>query len=215
LNVFFEETPSIGSGDRLRTVVLDANDPAGYANVLDVALAPADGDWHFYTLVVAPGTGAALYLDGFPVVSRQAIGGHAFDPAGDLFVGARADLAAGKFYGRTGAADGFVDELVLLPHALSAAEVLELARSPLRLARQPGGLVSWTSAGLLSVRDESGAACDALVAARSAGDPAAEILLFVPARGLSLARPELGSESIVWEALCLPCGVPPGGAATR
>lgn len=209
IDVYFEETSSIGTGDRLRTVVLDANDPAGQGAALDVALAPADGRWHFYTLVVQPGAGATLYLDGFRVEQESAILGQAYDPTGLLVVGARANLAAGSFYGRTGAGDGFVDELLLFPRALDAEQVLELARAPARLFGEAGARVSFDE-GLLVVRDAAGRPRDALVAARPAGEPAATpVLLFVPAVGLRVGAPAELAPLVEWEAWLLPRGERP------
>ena len=148
LNVFFQETPAVGTGNVLRTIVLDANDPGGLANFLDVKVAPVDGEWHFYTLVVDGGGGATLYLDGLAAQARAGIGGDAFDPAGALRFGV--DAAGANAYGRTGAQDGFLDEVVLFDRALPAAAVQALARSPRRWQSERTPSVQPSAAGKTS-----------------------------------------------------------------
>lgn len=204
LNVYFEETPAVGTGDRLRTVVLDGDDPAGYANVLDVSLAPADGGWHLYTLVGEAGGGATLYLDGHQVRRRDQILGGAFDPVGDLFLGARADLDPEAFYGTSAAQDGGLDELLLFDRALDAGEVLALARSPLRLAGLQGGFVTVSASeggAWLAVRDQDGTPVDALVAAEAQGMHGEGPVLFVPAGGLFAPLPPALAEHLEWRVV--------------
>lgn len=140
LNVYFvERGHPTGQGDRLRTVFLDADDPEGFGHVLDVAPAPADGAWHHFALVVSAAGGASVYVDGLLHAHQPTLGGAAFDPATDLFLGVRSDLDPTRSYGGAGPDDGHVDELLLLDRALDADTVRALheSRLPVLDAAQP------------------------------------------------------------------------------
>jgi hypothetical protein len=147
VNVYFiEDGHSSRLGGRLRTIFLDSNDPETFDNVMDVMTPLADGAWHLYTLVWSATQGAAIvYVDGREANRNQAIGGDPFDPATRLFLAAREDLDARRFYGRPGADNGLLDEMLIFDRALDAAAILDLytatslTASPRRLSVSRAG----------------------------------------------------------------------------
>ena len=104
----------------LLTNLRDANDNMD-GTALNVDLAAlgiiGDGQWHLYTLTVTAGVGSEVFIDG---VSRSssARGKDAFSPGGtDLYLGARNDLDADRFYG------GGLDSVQIFDRALNGPEI--------------------------------------------------------------------------------------------
>jgi hypothetical protein len=102
----------------LRTALVDADDVTNQEG-LDVVAGFADGNWHHYALTVGSGVGANVYVDALLQVSLASQGGDAFDPASDLYLGARVDLNAQRFFG------GALDDVRVYNHPLSEAEIQE------------------------------------------------------------------------------------------
>ncbi len=116
LNVFLGETSS-GASNLLRTVIRDTNDTLENSALdFDVSSIIGDGQWHTYTLTVANGVGSKVYLDGV-LKNTDTRGGEAFDPGTDLYLGARQDLDANRYFG------GSLDSVQLFNRALSESEV--------------------------------------------------------------------------------------------
>jgi len=146
LNVYLVESGVAGQGNRLRTNLIDADDPTG-SSFVDVSPAYADGLWHLYTLVVDE-DGARVYVDGALAATGPA-GGDAFNPTGSLFFGGRNDGDGNRFYGRTAATSGLLDEVLLFDRALTAADVQSLYAVPEPSA---AALVAGAAAALLGRR---------------------------------------------------------------
>ena len=117
LNVFLAEDSHAEAGT-LKTVIRDTDDSLdNNALNFDVSHIIGDGQWHTYTLTVAPGEGAKVYLDGILQNTDSARGGDSFNPTTDLYFGAKHDLDASRFYG------GSLDSVQVFNRALSAEEV--------------------------------------------------------------------------------------------
>lgn len=156
INIYFiEDGHSSRLGGRLRTIFLDSNDPETFDNVMDVTTPLADGAWHLYTLVYSSTQGAAIvHVDGREAIRNKAIGGALFDPGTGLFLAAREDLDAKRFYGRPGPDHGLLDEVLIFDRALDAAAILDLytatslTASPRRLSiSRPGDQIFSLDAG--------------------------------------------------------------------
>ena len=147
LNIFLNEDSHGTDPNKLRTVIRDANDTlSNTALEFDVSSIIGDGFWHTYTLTVANGVGADVYLDGV-LQNSDSRGGDDFDPETELYLGARQDLSSGRYYG------GLLDNVRIYEYALSAEEVAELATPPVLLPKahwkldETSGLVARDSAG--------------------------------------------------------------------
>jgi hypothetical protein len=80
-----------------------------------------NGQWHFYCMTVAAGgAGTTVYVDGVQQGGSTALGGAAITPSTDIFIGARYNLAANRFFG------GAIDDLCIFGRPLSASEVKNL-----------------------------------------------------------------------------------------
>jgi hypothetical protein len=148
LNIYVVETghDSTGSRGKLRTVFRDDNDPQVY-EAFDFD-APLDAYWHLYTFVYSASEGAAIvYLDGVEQRRSATLGGGAFNPATDIFLGSRFDLDTDRFYGRGAENCGLLDEVLLFNYALGAEQIADLAASPVP---EPG-VVALALVGLLGL----------------------------------------------------------------
>lgn len=114
LNIYFNETTG-----RLRTNLVRSTD-INDAGQLDVEGGLRDGMWHHYALV-SPELGLSrIHVDGICVATSN-LGSGGFDPVGDVFIGAREDLNATRFFG------GSLDDVRVYSRAITAAEVRALA----------------------------------------------------------------------------------------
>ena len=97
-----------------------------------------DGNWHFITLTVGQGIGAAFYVDGVFDSSNNTVGTDAFNPGTDLFIAKRSDLANRYF-------NGGVDDLRVHSSILSLDQIILLnnsrSRARHRQAEDAGGEV--------------------------------------------------------------------------
>jgi len=116
VNIYFCENSEADAGT-LRTALVDVDDATNQTG-LDVASGFADGNWHHYALTVGSGMGANVYVDGVLQASLESQGGDAFDPQSDLYLGARVDLNAQRFFG------GALDDVQVYNHALTEGEIL-------------------------------------------------------------------------------------------
>ena len=109
--------------DTIRTSVLDADDPTDDTTLgsLDTRLTNFPDDvWHLYTLTLAGGDGARVYVDGALRVQNAALGGAAFNPSGALYFGSRSYSFADRYFG------GLLDDARIYDRALAAEEVAAL-----------------------------------------------------------------------------------------
>jgi uncharacterized protein YjlB len=119
LNIYITEAGTANPG-KILTHLQDANDPIdGLALEIDIGALIGDGQWHTYTLTVTSGGGAEVFLDGVSKNS-DARGQDGLDPSGSVYLGAREDLEATRFY------SGALDSLQLHDRALSGPEVTSL-----------------------------------------------------------------------------------------
>jgi len=116
VNVYLIEGTSI-----LRTVILDTNDTLNTSS-LDVSDTLVATGWHLYTLTVKAGVGSKVFVDGVQRASDAALGGDSFNPTTNIFLAARQDLDANRFYG------GRIDDVRLYSRALDLAEIQQLAK---------------------------------------------------------------------------------------
>jgi len=148
LNIFLNESTHGTDPNMLRTVVRDADDSlSNTALEFDVSSIIGDGSWHTYTLTVESGVGATVYLDGVQRNS-DASGGGEFDPATDIFLGARQDLNVDRLYG------GSLDEVFIDDRALSAVEIANRYAESI-----PGPIAHWKldeTSGLVAVDSVGG-----------------------------------------------------------
>jgi hypothetical protein len=91
-------------------------DRTNYDDVADAIV--SDGNWHHYCATVGSG-GLTVYLDGNQRVTDAAIGG-TFTLPGNIYIGGRSDLNAGRFFG------GKIDDVRIYSQALVAADVMNL-----------------------------------------------------------------------------------------
>ncbi len=118
LNIFLNEATHGTDPNMLRTVIRDTNDTlSNTALEFDASAIIGDGNWHTYTLTVASGEGAKVYLDGVVQNTDATRGGDAFDPATDIYFGAKHDLDVDRFFG------GSLDSVQVFNRALSSAEI--------------------------------------------------------------------------------------------
>ena len=118
LNIFLLEDSHGTDPNMLRTNFADINDtPSNTALEFDASSIIGDGLWHTYTLTISSGGGASVYLDGVLKNSDGTLGGDAFDPTTDIYLGGREDLNVDRFFG------GGLDSVQIFDRRLSAAEV--------------------------------------------------------------------------------------------
>ncbi len=121
LNIYLIEDSHVDGGT-LRTNFADSNDVVntGTSASLDFdASSFIDNQWHTYTLTVSS-NGASVYLDGQLKSSNSSQGGDAFNPGTDLYLAAREDLDAARFYG------GALDSVQTFGRALSSSEAAKV-----------------------------------------------------------------------------------------
>ena len=119
LNIFINEASHGSDPNVLRTVIRDTDDALdNTALQFDISGIVGDGQWHTYTLVVNA-SGSTVYLDGAEQNNSTA-GGDAFNPSGDVYLGAREDLNADRMYG------GELDTVQIYDRPLTATEVNEV-----------------------------------------------------------------------------------------
>ncbi|GJL61425.1 MAG: hypothetical protein NPIRA04_00790 [Nitrospirales bacterium] len=118
LNIFLNEASHGTDPNILRTVMRDTDDTLdNTALEFDASHIVGDGDWHTYTLTVASGEGARVYLDGVLQNTDTTRGGDSFNPTTDMYFGAKHDLDSDRFYG------GSLDSVQLFNRALNEEEV--------------------------------------------------------------------------------------------
>ena len=129
LNVFLNESSHGTDPNQLRTVIRDADDSLdNTALEFDASSIIGDGQWHTYTLTVASGEGAKVYLDGALQNADATRGGDAFDPVTDLHLGGRHDLNLDRMYG------GSLDSVQVFDRALSADDISDTHSGGISLA---------------------------------------------------------------------------------
>ena len=121
LNVLIGESGQGGiDANQLIVRFVDTNDPTGIMDLnYDVTSITGDGQWHTFTLVAESGVGSTVYIDGV-FNKTHSNGGDAFNPSGDVYLGAREDLNASRFFG------GQLDSVQIHDNALNAADVSNL-----------------------------------------------------------------------------------------
>ena len=121
LNVFLNEDAHGTDPNILRTVIRDENDTLNNTALeFDVSSIIKDDFWHTYTLTVANGKGANVYLDGV-LQNSDSRGSDAFNPTTDIYLGARQDLNADRLYG------GLLDNVRIFDSVLSDTDIAALA----------------------------------------------------------------------------------------
>ncbi|MCA9061894.1 MAG: DUF2341 domain-containing protein [Planctomycetaceae bacterium] len=124
LNVMIVESSRSVYPNNMKTIFTDIDDVYDLnALNFDASSIIGDGQWHTYTLTVSKAQGSRVYLDGVLKASDATRGGDAFDPAGDLFLGARQDLSNVRYFG------GALDSVALYDHRLTPADVASLNTS--------------------------------------------------------------------------------------
>ena len=116
VNVYLGEASS-GFSNTLRTNVQDGNDSANYIDVDAASLGLIDGNWHTYTLTVSSTAGTRVYIDGVQEGSDSSMGRDGVNPTGSIYLAAKNDLDADRYYG------GKLDSVGIYNSALSSAEV--------------------------------------------------------------------------------------------
>lgn len=108
-NIYFGEDNLSFATDQemLKTIFQDSNDATSTAG-LDAGTTYVDGNWHYYTFVTGDAGGARVYIDGAQVAYVSFLGGNAYNPATNIFIGCRSDLSSTRFYG------GKLDEVRIL-----------------------------------------------------------------------------------------------------
>ncbi len=158
VNVFISEASHDTHPAKLRTVIRDANDSLDNA-ALDVDILPLVGDglWHTYSATVSS-SGIEVFIDGVSVASDATRGTDGVHPTGPLYLGARQDLNADRFFG------GSLDSVQIFGTALSTAEVSSLAngdnRGSVTVTVDPAApsdlTVTATETGGLSLNEDGG-----------------------------------------------------------
>lgn len=106
LNAYFAESglSYVPDQNQLKTNFQDIND-ATATSALDAGTGWWNNVWHYYTITVGNIGGATVYIDGVNYSYLSYLGGNAYNPPSDIFLGARADLNATRFLG------GMLDEV--------------------------------------------------------------------------------------------------------
>ncbi|MCA9065686.1 MAG: cadherin domain-containing protein, partial [Planctomycetaceae bacterium] len=115
ISVFLGETG--GPGPSLYTRVLDGNDSPPSTTSFDINGIIGDGQWHTYTLTASATDGLKVYLDGVLKMADSNRATDGIDPAGNVYLGARQDLDATRFFG------GSMDSVAIYASALNATQV--------------------------------------------------------------------------------------------
>lgn len=121
-NIFLGEASNAVTADRgvLNVRFHDSNDNTGDGALdADINHLIGDGQWHTFTMTVAAGEGTKVFVDGI-LQDSDSRGGDSFNPTTDLYLGAREDLDADRFFG------GSLDSVQLFNRALSAEEVSDV-----------------------------------------------------------------------------------------
>ncbi|HBJ36065.1 MAG TPA: hypothetical protein DDZ51_15225, partial [Planctomycetaceae bacterium] len=106
-----------GQRNHLVTTVRDSNDTSSNSqNFINVSSLINDGQWHNYTLTVTPGVGTRIFLNGV-LLGTLDKGGDSMNPVGNAILGARPDLASGRFL------KGGLDSLAIYNRALTTDEI--------------------------------------------------------------------------------------------
>lgn len=120
INIFLSENGHGTDPNVMRTVIRDGNDTLdNFALQFDISSIIGDGEWHTYTLTVQEGVGSRVYLDG-ALQNSDTGGGESIDPSGPVYLGARQDLDADRYFG------GELDTVQIYDRPLSDSEVNEL-----------------------------------------------------------------------------------------
>ncbi len=121
INIFLNEASHGTDPNVMRTVVRDGDDTLDNAALqFDISSIVGDGQWHTYTVTVGA-EGIQVFLDGVLQTSDATRGTGGVDPSGNLYLGARQDLDAGRWYG------GVLDSVQIYDNALDASQVSDLA----------------------------------------------------------------------------------------
>ncbi len=120
LNVYFRESSEVENPEKVRTVVR-LNDSTTWA--YDTPASLADGQWHMYAITVSSTDGGKIYIDGSSVGSDPNLKGASFNPSTDIYIGARCDLNADRFYGNPSTDDGLLDDVRIYDEVLSADDI--------------------------------------------------------------------------------------------
>ncbi|MGY8871988.1 MAG: LamG-like jellyroll fold domain-containing protein, partial [Pseudomonadales bacterium] len=121
INIFLNEASHGTDPNVLRTVIRDADDTLdNTALQFDISSIIGDGQWHTYT-ATAGSSGIEVFLDGISQASdvTRATGG--INPTGSLYLGARLDLAADRYFG------GSLDSLRIYDTALRSSQISDIA----------------------------------------------------------------------------------------
>lgn len=121
LNIMLGESGNPGDQGILKTVFGDSNDSySSNALKFDANSVVGSGQWHTYALTVDATNGSRVYLDGVLKASSASRGGDAFNPTGNLFLGAREDMDTSRMLG------GELDSVAIFSRGLSVSEVTSL-----------------------------------------------------------------------------------------
>lgn len=124
LSIYLSESSNTNANAVLRSYLVDDDDPSS-PDSLDVALDYDDSDWHVVAIVV-DSDGTRVYLDGSEAARSASLGGDAFDPASELFIGGRSDADPERYF------IGQFDELYIWRRALSGDEIAGIGDEILR-----------------------------------------------------------------------------------
>jgi len=119
LDIYFRESEKSDPG--ALTTRIRLNEGGKWQQSTPEAL--ADGQWHMYTITVSSVDGATVYIDDESVLTNGGIKGASFNPATDLYLGARQDLNPDRHYGSPAADDGLLDDVRLYNYALTPDDV--------------------------------------------------------------------------------------------
>ncbi|MCA9170265.1 MAG: VCBS repeat-containing protein, partial [Planctomycetales bacterium] len=123
INVFINEASHATDPNVMRTVIRDGDDTIdNFALQFDISAIVGDGQWHTYTATVGAG-GIKVYLDGALKMSDATRGTGGVNPTGSVYLGARMDLAADRYFG------GSLDSLRIYDSSLTTSQVTALDAS--------------------------------------------------------------------------------------
>ncbi|MES9910239.1 MAG: DUF4347 domain-containing protein, partial [Candidatus Thiodiazotropha sp.] len=155
LNIFINEASHGSDPNVLRTVIRDADDTLDeFALQFDISTIVGDGEWHTYTLTVEAGVGSTVYLDGV-VKNTDTRGGGGLNPSGNIYLGTRYDLDAGRMFG------GDLDDVKIYDHVHPPTGVGTGLLAGTVIATDPvGGTVTYSlvddAGGMFSIDSDSG-----------------------------------------------------------
>ncbi len=126
VNIFINEDAHGTDPNVMRTVIRDANDTLdNFALQFDISSIVGDSQWHTYTVTVGA-NGIEVFLDGVSMASDATRGTDGVNPTGGVYLGARQDLAADRFYGSS------LDSIRIYDNALHSTQVTDLASGQTR-----------------------------------------------------------------------------------